>query len=630
MKEERAAKALESNRTAREQEPDGETVDQEETYNFTDSPRSVETQKISCPVCKREHSVPLEGLTQFPADFEAIQAIEMELLQKSLTKSKVSQTCGSCSKEKPITNHCDECGGICRKCTEMHEEMVKIFAQHTVVPIKEVTADSIGLKKKTHLCSRHGEKVTMYCDRCSQVICHICIVEKHQSHHVSLLEDADKKLQTIVDQQSKDVREIQSTFEKYREYVARVDGEMAGESYMKKLRKKVSAEFDERIRRLQDKRESLVQSIDNYDSQSKKQVWSEKNTIDLVLNKIQAGLRMTQKAQRLVNPADRIAMNSEGTKILAEVGKAAWNHESLPRPLVFKRSSDPFSQLPVSSDLPPSCEDLHVAPISEEDISVSVVDENGLKVRAPKLGHPTIVEVTFSVGMVEEPKFLVLYGKSHQILESVASYETTENKCWNIEFVPRCAGKHLIQIWLGGVAIAVKDDITINGKLSIGSKVCPGPDWVPPDDAMLYLKGTVVNTSLSYVEVNWSQDAGAVEETIILPVGGIEEEEVKVTKEEADPLFLLEPLEEERMDTESETVPLNAINTEEREETAVGGENILMGTLPLETNELVANNQEYNPEVLDPEDEPRPKFVHRKHRWGGFLSSGVYEVELVL
>ena len=653
MKEERAAKALESNKTARKREPDGETVDQEEIYDFSESQGPVETQKISCPVCKREHTVPLEGLNQFPADFEAVQAIEMELLQKSLTKSKVSQKCGSCSKERPITNHCDECGGICRKCTEMHEEMVKIFAEHTVVPIKEVTADSMGLKKKTHPCSRHGEKVTMYCDRCSQVICHICIVEKHQSHRLSLLEDADKNLQKKVDQQSKDVQEIQSTFEKYREYVARVDGEMAGENYTKKLRKKVSAEFDERIRQLQEKRESLVQSINNYDSQSKKQVWSEKNTIELVLNKIQAGLRMTQKAQRLVNPADRIAMNSEGTKILAEVGKAAWSHKSLPRPLVFKRSSDSSCQLLMSSDLPPSCEDLHVVPISESDISISVVDENGSKVRTPKLGQPTIVEVTFSVGIVEEPTFQVLYGKSCQILESVASYETTESKCWNIEFVPRCAGKHLVQIWLAGVAIAVKDDVTINGKLSVGSKVHPGPDWVAPDDTMLYLKGMVVNTSLTYVEVDWSQDAGAMEEGTIFPMGGTEEAEAKEVKEEADSPFLLEAVENERMDTESTTLPqkaypqisvggvlgrqviqdsiltMDAFDTEEIEETAVGGdsvENILTGTLLLETKEATTNN----PEVIDSEDEPRPKFVRRKHKWGGFSSSGAYEVELAL
>ena len=651
MKEERAAKhakALESVGTASRQESDGETVEQEQNYDDAEIQRVVKTQKISCPVCKREHTVPLGGMTQFPADFEAIQAIEMELLQKSLTKSKMSQKCGSCSKERPITNHCDECGGICQRCTETHEELV-IFAEHTVVPIKEVTADSLGPKKKTHLCGRHREKVTMYCDSCSQVICHICIVKQHQSHSVSLLEDVDEKLQEKINRESKDVQETQRTFEKYREYIARVDGEMAGESYTKKLREKVSAKFNERIRRLQDKRESLVQYIDNYDSQSKKQVWSEKNTIELVLNKIQAGLRMTQKAQRLVNPADRIAMNSEGTKILAEVGKAVWSHESLPRPLVFKRSSQPLELLQ-PSDSSPSWEELHVAPIAEGDISVSVVDENGSKVRTPKLGQATIVEVTFSVGMVEEPKFQVLYGKSRQVLESMASYETTENKCWNIEFVPRCAGKHLVQIWLGEVAVAVKDDITINGKPSVGSKVRPGPDWVAPDDTSLYLEGTVVSTSSARVEVDWKQDPSAVDErtTIFpLPEGEAEEAEVKETKEEADPL--------EQMDTDEN--PLNFYkwdtmggfagqlvvppcvlatddyDTEEKEgQIAVDDSDEItqVGTPLLETKEPTTNT----PLIIesdDSEDEPRPKFVRREHKWGGyFLSSEAYEVELVL
>ena len=654
MKEERAAKhakaQLESLRTPIRQEPDGETVDQEQSYDDnTEIQRTVKTQTIGCPVCKREHTVPLGGMAQFPADFEAIQAIEMELLQKSLTKSKVSQKCGSCSKEKPITNHCDECGGICQRCRETHEELV-VFAKHTVVPIKDVTADSLGPKKKTHLCSRHGEKVTMYCDRCCQVICHICIVKQHQGHSVSLLEEADQKLQEKIDQQSKDVQVTQRIFEKYREYIARVDGEMAGESYMKKLREKVSAEFDERIRRLQDKRDKLVQCIDNYDSQSKKQVWSEKNTIDLVLNKIQAGLRMTQKAHRLVNPADRIAMNSDGTRILAEVEKVTWSHESLPRPLVFKKkSSESLVPLQSSEDLSPSWEDLHVAPISEGDISVSVVDENGSKVRTPKLNMQTIVEVTFSVGMVEKPEFQVLYGKCRKILESVASYETTENKCWNIEFVPRCAGKHLVQIWLGGVAIAIKDDVTIDGKPRVGSKVCPGPDWVAPDDDTsnsLYLEGTVVNTSSSYIEVEWNQDPDVAEErTTAFPlIAEGEVEETAVDREEAEPLEMLqvERMEVDELPHKQGTMGgfsgqlllaqprLVALDDSDTEETAVAEGEIVVGDSTEITTPLLETKEPPTNTLIDFEEEPRPKFVRRRHKWGGFFNSETYEVELVL
>ena len=299
------------------------------------------------------------------------------------------------------------------------------------------------------------------------------------------------------------------------------------------------------------------------------------------------------------------------------------------------------------SDSSPSSEDLHVAPIAEGDIGVSVVDENGSKVRTPKLGLPTIVEVTFSVGMVEEPEFQVLYGKSRQVLESMASYETTENKCWNIEFVPRCAGKHLVQIWLGGVAIAVKDDVTIDGKPSVGSRVCPGPDWVAPDDTSLYLEGTVVRTNVAHVEVDWKQDPGAVDERTTLfahPVVNVEE-----TKEEADSLEALheEPMEMDdiifyRRDTvggfeEQLVVPSHVPATDDSDTEEKGGQTALgdsaeitqMGT-PLLVTRAPTTNTPAVIESDDSEDEPRPKFVHRKHKWGGFLSSGVYEVELIL
>ena len=80
--------------------------------------------------------------------------------------------------------------------------------------------------------------------------------------------------------------------------------------------------------------------------------------------------------------------------------------------------------------------------------NVSVVDENGRKVLTPEVGQPTILEVNFKVGMVDEPKFQILYGKSRRLLESMVAYEIPDSTSWNIEFVPSCAGTHFIQIWL--------------------------------------------------------------------------------------------------------------------------------------------------------------------------------------
>ena len=637
MKEERAAKRLlvepqQEPERRHKLETDGEIESETTEAVYSDEAQSVnvQTQKIGCPVCKREHTI--EGLSHLSVDLEALQTIEYEQLQKSLSKSKVSQKCASCSKERTITTHCDVCGGICQRCSDAHREF-GVFAQHNILPIDELTRENFGVKKSAHLCSRHGKTVTMYCNSCSLVICHVCIVKQHQSHNVSLLEEVDEKIREKVRRQSEEVQQTMKVFEGYRKYIAGVEGEVVGESYNAKLKVKVNKEFDAKIKQLQDERESLVNYIDSYDSQSKKQVWSEKQAVELVLNKIEAGLRMAEKARRCVNPADRIAMNAQGSKILDEVSKATWSHDSLPTPLVFQRSSkyekQPCEELSSTTDWLSSCDDL--APITEKDIIVGVVDENGRKVTNPKIGQPTIVEVTFKVGMVDEPKFQILYGKSRQVHDSIAPYETSESKSWNIEFVPRCAGMHFVQVWLGGLAVATKGDVRINGKPKIGSKVQPGPDWTPPDDTMLYFEGVVTSVALYSVEVDWKQDSSIAQEMMTPAMFTPTVKDASVYQPVAivgTAYDISKPPDVEH--TEPELLP-SVVPLDNTTDVGVG----VMGMEEVVSEDELSGVEDMNDkgteESAEIEDyEPRPKRVQKTHQWGGLDDMYMYEVELIL
>lgn len=626
--------------TDREAEPEESEIIATEAVYSDEVQRGihVQTQKIACPVCKREHTVPSEGLSHLPVDLEALQTIEYEQLQKSLSKSEVSQKCASCSKEKTITSHCDVCRGICQRCTDAHREF-GVFAQHNILPIDELTRETFGVKKSAHLCSRHGKAVTMYCNSCSLVICHVCIVKQHQSHSLSLLEEVDEKIQERVRQQSEAVQQTLKVYEGYHRYIAGVEGEVVGESYNAKLKAKVNKEFDAKIKRLQDERERLVNYIDSYDSQSKKQVWSEKQAIELVLNKIQAGLRMAAKAQRCVNPADRIAMNAQGSKILDEVNKSTWSHESLPTPLVFQRSSEYKKEFTSflkqlcdksssTADWSSSCDDL--APITERDVTVGVVNEDGSKVTNPKMGQPTIVEVTFKVGMVEEPKFQILYGKSRQVLDSIAAYEISELKSWNIEFVPRCAGTHFVQVWLGGLAVATKGDIIFNGQPKIGSKVQPGPDWTPPDDTTLYFEGVVTNAALHSVEVDWMQNSSTAQEvtppTRFAPI--IVDSESVNQSESVAAVSIADDIGKSLNIELSESEP-SIVLVENTTDAGVGVMKMKGVVSEVSLFEVDEGKGVEEGEPVEIEDyEPRPKRVHKKHKWGGFDDK--YEVELIL
>ncbi len=153
-----------------------------------------ETSKsITCPTCRNVATLPEGGVADLHTDFYIDHLFEVH---EALAKVHESN-CEKCKKFQAV-GYCRECQNfVCKNCSEMHK-MWGELAEHQIVPMLKVTADTTMLapSKQTPRCKQHpNKKLKIYCNSCSKLICTVCSMNCHKGHYFELVQDAFDKHQ---------------------------------------------------------------------------------------------------------------------------------------------------------------------------------------------------------------------------------------------------------------------------------------------------------------------------------------------------------------------------------------------------------------------------------------------------
>ncbi|XP_038066217.1 uncharacterized protein LOC119736251 [Patiria miniata] len=148
--------------------------------------------KFTCPVCRRDTTVPEGGVQALPDNFIARRLKEVEhLLLGPQDVTRPHLRCGSCIADGgpavSVCSHAECVTFLCQNCDQAHRTMRK-FDDHVVHSIED-------LQKRPEIltCKEHRQKpLSLYCDEesCQKVICLSCKAAAHSSHRVV---DLDKK-----------------------------------------------------------------------------------------------------------------------------------------------------------------------------------------------------------------------------------------------------------------------------------------------------------------------------------------------------------------------------------------------------------------------------------------------------
>jgi len=102
--------------------------------------------------------------------------------------------CDICTSEDDVEYYCLACQEILSERCKVHSIRIKT-RNDTIVPLSTVNRES-SRKTFVVLCAVHStEEITLYCEKCSELICTDCISGKHRGHNITTVKEL-RKLKT--------------------------------------------------------------------------------------------------------------------------------------------------------------------------------------------------------------------------------------------------------------------------------------------------------------------------------------------------------------------------------------------------------------------------------------------------
>ena len=413
---------------------------------------------LVCPNCRKEHTVPPEGVDGFPLDYAAKKAEEYRSFNAD---DEVKAPCKNCENEDTAncepTSYCNECGGgICEDCTTAHGRM-KSLRGHNFVSWEEFSCNSFRPKRVSRKCTKHKNmEIQLFCETCNQLLCSVCLINRpHDSHTKSaktLEETTTKRKTKVVQLQETAVNRLISCEKRIRG-LEEVEKGLVG--YPDGLERSIVDAFDEYLSQLRTWREQLLSEARERCSEMAKGISEQQTDAVNAIEKLNAGIGFAKKALSCTEDIEVIDMSGLAINQIETTLKES-DYSPLRPPLVFEKGELRLGKL---------------REIKQGDITVNVPE-------FCFMDNENLIQIKFTLPVNTTPAVKVHYGSQKQRSVTVYPKATAVDAC-SVPFFPRCAGKHSIEVCIGGVVCSRHDDVMIvQGAPGQGSKVKPGPDWI--------------------------------------------------------------------------------------------------------------------------------------------------------
>ena len=225
--------------------------------------------KIICPECRNEATVPAGGVKDLPNNFFINRMVD-ELVLKRKVEGEEEVKCDECDEDEPVVAYCPECNMFfCQTCNESHKRS-KRFRGHGIVPLTELKSNkdvTIQSKAKSPICKEHDIELLFYCETCEQLICMYCTVKEHNGHnHDTVKKMATKHrnelkdVTTPVDEMIRNLSKAHDNIDKMKKKIRRQGDEVD---------KKIDQHYNELVQKLMKQKEQVKQQA--YDAVSQKE-----------------------------------------------------------------------------------------------------------------------------------------------------------------------------------------------------------------------------------------------------------------------------------------------------------------------------------------------------------------------
>ena len=226
--------------------------------------------KIICPECRNEATVPAGGVKDLPNNFFINRMVD-ELVLKRKVEGEEEVKCDECDEDEPVVAYCPDCNMFfCQICNELHKRS-KRFRGHGIVPLTELRSNKdaqLQAKAKIPVCKDHNYELNHYCETCDKLVCLYCTVKEHNGHNHDTVNNMATKhrnelkdVTAPVDEMIRDLYEAYDNIDKMKKKIRRQGDEVD---------KKIDQHYNELVQKLMKQKEQVKQQAHDAVSQKEK------------------------------------------------------------------------------------------------------------------------------------------------------------------------------------------------------------------------------------------------------------------------------------------------------------------------------------------------------------------------
>ena len=402
---------------------------------------------LQCPNCRRATALPLEGVSGLPSDFHAHHLFEIQEMLKKVKEPQKTK-CEKCD-TSTATGFCRDCGQfVCESCTEMHKTWVE-YSTHQIVTMQDIQAGAASLippKKKVLYCQQHEEKLLeLYCETCSELICHNCTIQVHQGHRYSVASDTFKKhKQEIADQLEPVQRHIASINQALKTFDCRskqIQDQKAA------VKADINKQIDQLQQTLEQMRAELIGQLDQLTQHKLKSLAAQRDQVELLHTQLSSCDKYVQDSLKTGTQGVILKMK---VSMLKQIGQITTDFN--PDMLVPEEEADIL--LVADTNLHDACEKFAVV-ISQNMAYPEKCYPTGNGLKSATLGQPTTV-IVHTISKSDKECQHPVKGLAAEL---VNCKDETKIECqvsregdskYKIQYTPATRGQHLLHIKIDG------------------------------------------------------------------------------------------------------------------------------------------------------------------------------------
>nr|XP_054762010.1 uncharacterized protein LOC129268482 [Lytechinus pictus] len=269
--------------------------------------------QIRCPLCR--------AVTQVPN--EDVGKLQVNLALKSLIEDMKGhpQICTNCkSNDKPrAAVYCHDCGNyLCTSCLNTHSQW-EGFIDHEVIAMSKISSGKVSVRRYRK-CRKHAKEDEEYfCSTCRRFTCFRCGMIEHKDEGHQVVEGAayeDKHVKNIEDLKSK-VDKQQSCFQKYIDFIN--EQRKSVDNAKKQCTGDINKAYDDAVRQLREKRESLLREVKETTEGVEKELESMQTTAMKHINQLTTMAEMVTNKIKIPLDMDTLAAHDTLCEALREV-----------------------------------------------------------------------------------------------------------------------------------------------------------------------------------------------------------------------------------------------------------------------------------------------------------------------